>query len=1222
MILTTRKIAKIPKNPKHDRRFSNVKLFGKKTLALALALTMVLSLCSFTAMAADGDPATPGTGTGATAVDSISLNKSSMTLEEGKSETLEVTFSPEGSSGDVTWDSSDKTVATVAGGSVTAVKAGEAIITANCNGKTAQCTVTVTAKPVEVQDISIATKKDVMVVGEKFKFAATLDPTNATIQTITWSANPSDVAAVSADGEVTAIKAGTATIMAKGGSDAAPKTDSVTVTVVENNIVAVNTATQSKTLDYGKTLAQVKAELAKIEWSVKYGNETNKIDGTATIPASGWTSANFQEKKAGPATFTGSFGTGLDVTVNVTINKGQVKENKVITYETYKGVGKDTVITKLPSKVDVNLTSGGTYTFDFGSNGDFHWEAPSNYNSAVPTTYTFTAVANSNPAANATFANIDMNNTTITAQVTVLPNYPLPISETLYYNRSTSSGINLESTVRDAVNAAIKTRLGVTTTSVAYKNMVSMTCDKNTYGKLGTGTYAYTYTADSSKFTTSRTMEEKFTYSALDTDGVTYSGTITLTITSSTFDVSDATSTSDPIVYFSGSNGIANKIAEAYKARYGSTPTYIDFGSIGRNDDELGELRDGNGDSVEDGTYTFASKDEDYDSVSNIYFIPTGVGGTFDIEYTAYTGSSSKRQSMTGTISIKCDEMLVVWLSDMGAGETQNLSASAIQEQVTEILDTNKISYTLDTVSLNRPSTGTIYDGSNKKITTKTVDAEDLDDYTYEAPAKVTSTTLVTIRFSVKCKPDSGKSTKTASGVMLFNLTKKADITITAPANDAAVLGSDVFQTYFEKNASSTYRKNYDACYVVFSGAPNSNTSGYLYDGYKSGIINGSKIKSPNGKKFALTDISAYDKNAYDLDNTYYVPGTRNCTGGTFEIYGVKTGTTIKSSTRFTKLCEGSIDYVVGSAAAAITGTINASNYMQMTPSAFTKTNKNASYVVFTAQPTGGKLVYNYNRTTPGVVKEISLNTPYYITYSAANANYYLGYVSFVPAYTAVKGVTSVIDIPCTIYSSSKTGTAASVKISVVSATKSAKFTDVGVAYMPYADSIDFLYNCGITTGTSTTGSIYNPSGSVTRGEWITMLYRAAGSPKMSNKIPFTDVTATNSYSWCYDAVRWAYQNNICQGTGATTFSPAMKLDRQQIVTFMYNYAVKYNGGNGAGSSINGYTDSASVASWAKAPMEWAVKNQYYTVVGTRLQPTDSANRAEVALYMHRLLTY
>lgn len=1221
MILTTRKIAKIPKNPKHDRRFSNVKLFGKKTLALALALTMVLSLCSFTAMAEGTTPGTGNEGSDPATVPAtgIELDQTSLTLTVGQNATLQATVKPDNATDKtVTWRSSDETKATVSNGTVTGVAAGAVTIYAECGAAKAECNVTVNPQNVPVTEIKITASATTLVVGKDVTFTANVTPENATDKTVTWSSSAPAVATVDQSGKVKALTAGTTYIKAEAGE----KSDSVTVTVVENNIVAVNTATQSKTLDYGKTLAQVKAELAKIEWSVKYGNETNKIDGTATIPASGWTSANFVEKKAGQFAFTGSFGTGLDVTVNVTISQGTVSSVPSLSFTVYKGTLKDTVIAKtLPSKVNVTLTGGATEEFSIGTNGDFRWEC-ANYNAATPATYIFTAVANTNDAAVAHFANVSMNSKTITAQVTVSAAYNLPISETLYYNRNTSSSINLESTVRDAVNAAIKTRLGVTTTSVAYKNMVSMTCDKNTYGKLGTGTYAYTYTADSSKFTTSRTMEEKFTYSALDTDGVTYSGTITLTVTSSTFDVSDATTTSDPIVYFSGSSGIANKIAEAYKARYGSTPTYIDFGSIGRNDDELGELRDGNGDSVEDGTYTFASKDEDYDSVSNIYFVPTGVGGTFDIEYTAYTGSSSKRQSMTGTISIKCDEMLVVWLSDMGAGETQNLSASAIQEQVTEILDTNKISYTLDTVSLNRPSTGTIYDGSNKKITTKTVDAEDLDDYTYEAPAKVTSANLVTIRFSVKCKPDSGKSTKTASGVMLFNLTKKADITISAPANDAAVLGTDVFQTYFEKNASSTYRKNYDACYVVFSGAPNSNTSGYLYDGYKSGIINGSKIKSPNGKKFALTDISAHDKNAYDLSNTYYVPGSRNCTGGTFEIYGVKSGTTIKSSTRFTKLCEGSIDYVVGSAAAAITGTINASNYMQMTPSAFTKTNKNASYVVFTAQPTGGKLVYNYNRTTPGVVKEISLNTPYYITYSAANANYYLGYVSFVPAYTAVKGVTSVIDIPCTIYSSSKTGTAASVKISVVSATKSAKFTDVGVAYMPYADSIDFLYNCGITTGTSTTGSLYNPSGSVTRGEWITMLYRAAGSPKMSNKIPFTDVTATNSYSWCYDAVRWAYQNNICQGTGATTFSPAMKLDRQQIVTFMYNYAVKYNGGNGAGSSINGYTDSASVASWAKAPMEWAVKNQYYTVVGTRLQPTDSANRAEVALYMHRLLTY
>ena len=1192
-----------------------MKLFGKKTLALALALTMVLSLCSFTAMA-DGTTQ-PSTVTG------VTVTPDTLKLKVSETSKLTATLTGGTDSDTVAWTQGNPNVATVSNdGTVTAKGVGTTDITATCNGISDSCTVTVVAQPIVVDTVTVS-GKDVMYVDEQYQFRATISPENATDQVVTWESS-SGAATVDANGMVKAVAPGSVNIVAKAGG----KDGFKAVTVVEKNIYSVTTTSQNLNVAFGKDETFVKAELAKLEWDVQYGTASATVAGKEKI-TSGWTcttNGGFKTGVKGNYTYTATL-SGTPVTVTVTVPQGTVSSVPPLSYTVYKGTLKDTVIAKtLPSEVLVTLSNNQKEKFSIGTNGDFHWEC-ANYNAATPATYIFTAVANTNDAAVAHFANVSMNGKTITAQVTVSAAYNLPISKTLYYNRNTSSSVNLESTVRDAVNAAIKTRLGVTTTSVAYKNMVSMTCDKNTYGKLGTGTYAYTYTADSSKFTTSRTMQETFTYSALDTDGVTYTGTIELTIY--TFDVFAETSTSDPIVYFK--DGIANKIADAFKARYDATPTYIEFGSIGRNDDELGELRDGNGDSVEDGTYTFASKDEDYDSVANIYFVPTGVGGTFEIEYTAYAKNST-RTKMEGTITIDCKKMLVVWLNDMGLGETQNLSASAIQEQVDEILNTKKISYTLDTVTIKTSSVsgGKVVDANNKVVSTsKKIDAADLDDYAYQAPSKMPSSgdPLVVIRFNATETADTGRKSDNSDnedlgGVMLFNLTKKADITITAPANDAAVLGTDVFQTYFEKNASSTYRKNYDACYVVFSGAPNSNTSGYLYDGYKSGIINGSKIKSPNGKKFALTDISAYDKNAYDLSNTYYVPGSRNCTGGTFEIYGVKSGTTIKSSTRFTKLCEGSIDYVVGSAAAAITGTINASNYMQMTPSAFTKTNKNASYVVFTAQPAGGKLVYNYNRTTPGVVKEISLNTPYYITYSAANANYYLGYVSFVPAYTAVKGVTSVVDIPCTIYSSSKTGTAASVKISVVSATKSAKFTDVGVAYMPYADSIDFLYNCGITTGTSTTGSLYNPSGSVTRGEWITMLYRAAGSPKMSNKIPFTDVTAKNSYSWCYDAVRWAYQNNICQGTGATTFSPAMKLDRQQIVTFMYNYAVKYNGGNGAGSSINGYTDSASVASWAKAPMEWAVKNQYYTVIGTRLQPTDSANRAEVALYMHRLLTY
>ncbi|MDD7672880.1 MAG: Ig-like domain-containing protein [Clostridia bacterium] len=1179
-----------------------MKLFGKKTLALALALTMVLSLCSFTAFGADF--AISGTTHELTGV--------------GSTTQLQAIGQPEDAT--VTWSSSPTGVVTVDNGLVTAVASGTTTITASYTPVTEgeQSTATWDIKVVVLAETVTITDKtqSTMYLGQSSTLSATVLPEGATDRDVTWSSsNPSVVEINSTTGAIKAKSAGTSTITATA-KDASKKSDSFEITV-QNDTVKTATITEgTMQVPYGTTQTSVINTLKDKTINVTYQN-----GGTAEVKVNDWSCSNYSATGIGETYIFTAAAPYNTVTVSVQVVKAKVTENVVLDAGTVS-LGTAQNALDLPVTATVKLNSGTTATINIGSGADYSWVCDSLYKPMEKGTYNFTAKL----ADGKSESRFDMDGHSVKVRVVVADYIPVNKATTSMAYTRTNVSVDLTSTIETAVNAKIRERMGSSYNARTTIESVVLS-GSNSYGVMGTGSNKAVFTVTKT-LPSSGTATQDFTYIALGNDGQKYSGTVTLTIYSGTFDVSDATSTSDPIVYFSGSNGIANKIADAFKARYGSTPTYIEFGSIGRNDDELGELRDGNGDSVEDGTYTFASKDEDYDSVANIYFVPTGVGGTFEIEYTAYAKNST-RTKMEGTITIDCKKMLVVWLNDMGLGETQNLSASAIQEQVDEILNTKKISYTLDTVTIKTSSVsgGKVVDANNKVVSTsKKIDAADLDDYAYQAPSKMPSSgdPLVVIRFNATETADTGRKSdnEDLGGVMLFNLTKKADITITAPANDAAVLGTDVFQTYFEKNASSTYRKNYDACYVVFSGAPNSNTSGYLYDGYKSGIINGSKIKSPNGKKFALTDISAYDKNAYDLSNTYYVPGSRNCTGGTFEIYGVKSGTTIKSSTRFTKLCEGSIDYVVGSAAAAITGTINASNYMQMTPSAFTKSNKNASYVVFTAQPAGGKLVYNYNRTTPGVVKEISLNTPYYITYSAANANYYLGYVSFVPAYTAVKGVTSVVDIPCTIYSSSKTGTAASVKISVVSATKSAKFTDVGVAYMPYADSIDFLYNCGITTGTSTTGSLYNPSGSVTRGEWITMLYRAAGSPKMSNKIPFTDVTAKNSYSWCYDAVRWAYQNNICQGTGATTFSPAMKLDRQQIVTFMYNYAVKYNGGNGAGSSINGYTDSASVASWAKAPMEWAVKNQYYTVIGTRLQPTDSANRAEVALYMHRLLTY
>ena len=90
-----------------------------------------------------GDSGNTGGGTTTVPTESITLNKTALTLKVGGSETLTATRTPANSTDSVAWSTSDKTVATVSNGKVTAVKAGTAKITATAGGKSAECTVTV-----------------------------------------------------------------------------------------------------------------------------------------------------------------------------------------------------------------------------------------------------------------------------------------------------------------------------------------------------------------------------------------------------------------------------------------------------------------------------------------------------------------------------------------------------------------------------------------------------------------------------------------------------------------------------------------------------------------------------------------------------------------------------------------------------------------------------------------------------------------------------------------------------------------------------------------------------------------------------------------------------------------------------------------------------------------------------------------------------------------------
>ena len=164
-------------------------------------------------------------------VSSVSLNKATLELTEGDSETLTATVAPDNATNKtVTWSSSDASVATVDnGGKVTAVKAGSATITAKAGDKSTTCAVTVKAKAIPVSSITLNETSIEIQVGESRLLVATVGPENATNKAVSWSSSDTTIVIVNQIGKVTALKSGTAIITAKAGDKTATCTVSVPV---------------------------------------------------------------------------------------------------------------------------------------------------------------------------------------------------------------------------------------------------------------------------------------------------------------------------------------------------------------------------------------------------------------------------------------------------------------------------------------------------------------------------------------------------------------------------------------------------------------------------------------------------------------------------------------------------------------------------------------------------------------------------------------------------------------------------------------------------------------------------------------------------------------------------------------------------------------------------------------------------------------------------------
>lgn len=167
-------------------------------------------------------------------------------------------------------------------------------------------------------------------------------------------------------------------------------------------------------------------------------------------------------------------------------------------------------------------------------------------------------------------------------------------------------------------------------------------------------------------------------------------------------------------------------------------------------------------------------------------------------------------------------------------------------------------------------------------------------------------------------------------------------------------------------------------------------------------------------------------------------------------------------------------------------------------------------------------------------------------------------------------------------------------------------FTDVSASAY-YEDAVAWAVSQGITTGTSAT--TFSPDASCTRGQIVTFLWRAAGSPSPKGTSSFADVPAESYYA---QAVAWAVENGITNGTGEGTFSPDTPCDRSQSVTFLFRALGGKTAGDAAFSDVPAGSYYASAVAWA------AEQGITTGTSSTTFSPNDTCTRGQIVTFLYR----
>ncbi|MCR5203473.1 MAG: Ig domain-containing protein, partial [Lachnospiraceae bacterium] len=246
---------------------------------------------------------------------SLILDRNSVVLTVGGTTTLAFNILPSNASNkSVTWTSSNTSVATVSGGKITAVGEGTATITAKTsNNKTSTCLVTVSKSNIEARSVSLDKTSLALIEGGTATLKATVQPSNASDKSISWTSSNTSVALVSG-GEVIAVGEGTATITATT-SNGKKATCSVTVSKATVAVTGVSLNENTLPLAIGSS-ATLTATVAPSNATNKTLTWTSSNTSVATVTSSGKVTG----VTAGTATITVKTNNGKTDTCTVTVS--------------------------------------------------------------------------------------------------------------------------------------------------------------------------------------------------------------------------------------------------------------------------------------------------------------------------------------------------------------------------------------------------------------------------------------------------------------------------------------------------------------------------------------------------------------------------------------------------------------------------------------------------------------------------------------------------------------------------------------------------------------------------------------------------------------------------------------------------------------------------------------------------------------------------------------